>query len=67
MIWLKVFQGVLGLARALTDFLGQRQLLNAGEARRVASDLTVALGMVARAQRARRNAVELPDDPLKRD
>lgn len=69
MAWLRILEAVLGFARALTDYLNSKQLMDAGEAKAIASQLESSLNAVQRAKSARAVAVDkfdasngVPDD-----
>lgn len=64
-----LLKAVLGFASALTEYLRNRELLEAGEAKAIAEGLKNANEAIEEARRARRNAVRdfdkrdgVPDD-----
>lgn len=69
MNWLAILRALLGFASTLTEYLRNRELLEAGEAKAIAEGLSNANEAIERARRARRNAVRdfdkrdgVPDD-----
>lgn len=69
MAWLRILEAVLGFARALADYVERKQLMDAGEAKAIASQLESSLNAVQRAKSARGVAVDkfdasngVPDD-----
>lgn len=62
MAWLRILEAVLGFARNLVGYLSDRQLMDAGEAKAVASQLESSINAVQRAKSARANAVAKFDD-----
>lgn len=74
MSWLGLLKVVLGFASALTGYLRDKQLMDAGEAKAIAAQLESSLDAVERARKARNNAVAdfdangvRDDDPNLRD
>ena len=57
MNWVGFLKAVLGFASALTEYLRNRELLEAGEAQAIAEGLKNANEAIEKARRARRNAV----------
>lgn len=69
MSWLALLKAILGFASALTGYLRDKQLMDAGEAKAIVKQLESSLDAVERARAARRNAVAdfdkrngVPDD-----
>ena len=62
MVWLTVLKALLSFARGLTGYLRDKQLLDAGEAKAIASQLESSLNALASATKARRAAVAKFDD-----
>ena len=69
MAWLRILEAVLGFARALAEYVERKQLMDAGEAKAIASQLESSANVLQRAINARRNAVDsfdanngVPDD-----
>lgn len=74
MAWLRILEAVLGFARALASYVERKQLMDAGEAKALASQLESSANVLQRARRARDNAVRdydanglREDDPNRRD
>lgn len=74
--WLSLLKTLLGFAETLTEYLRNKQLLEAGEAQAIAEGLSNANVAIEKARKARRNAVNdfdkrdgVPndDDPNLRD
>ena len=62
MNWLAILRALLGLAGTLSNYLREKQLLDAGEARAIAEGLKNAQEATTKAREARRNAVRKFDD-----
>jgi len=60
--WLALLKAVLGLAQSLTGYLRDKQLIDAGEAKAIATQLEGSLHALERANEARSNAVRRFDD-----
>lgn len=67
--WLAFLKALLGFAGTLTEYLRNRELLEAGEAKAIAEGLSNANEAIEKARKARRNAVAdfdkrdgVPDD-----
>lgn len=56
MTWLTIIQLVLKLADGLVRYAGDRQLLNAGEAKAIAENLSASRDVLDKALRARNTA-----------
>lgn len=71
MTWLAAIKALLSVAAALLKWAGDRQLMDAGEARLAARELARANDRIARAIAARRGVSHDPDsvsrDPDNRD
>ena len=74
MLWAKILHLLLGLAGQVAEYMGNKQLLDAGEARGLAKQLRNDNERIKKAIQARRNTVYdadgdgLPDDDrYKRD
>lgn len=71
MTWLALLSGIIKLAGNLADYLGDRQLLKAGEHKAVRANLEKILEDIAKARTARRAVKSDPDslrnDPANRD
>lgn len=74
MSWLALLKAVLGFARALTTYMNNKQLMDAGEAKAIARQLDSSLNALQRAKDARKRAVAeydtngvRDDDPNLRD
>ena len=66
MTWVSLLRGLVGLARALTGLLRDRQLINRGEASQEAKASGKVLDMARRANAARR-AIVHSDDSVRHD
>jgi len=62
MAWLRILEAVLGFARALAEYVERKQLMDAGEAKAIASQLESSANVLRNARMARDNAVSNFDD-----
>lgn len=74
MCWLALLKAVLAFARVLTAYMNNKQLMDAGEAKVIATQLESSLNALQRAKYARKRAVAdydangvRDDDPNLRD
>lgn len=56
MNWLALLRVILGLASSLTDYLRDKQLIEAGEAKAISEGLKNAQNAITKARKARYNA-----------
>lgn len=67
--WLTLLQALLSVARVVADYLRDKQLIDAGEAKAIAEGLKGSLDAIERANKARSKAISrfdaangVPDD-----
>lgn len=62
MNWLAILRALLGFASSLTNYLANKQLIEAGEAKAIAEGLKNAQKATEKARKARRDALRKFDD-----
>ena len=64
---LNLLKGLLSFASALTEYLANRKLIDAGVNKAVANNLHDSIKKIESAVAARRNAKRVPNDPRRRN